>query len=50
MIDIIGKRYIFFGLSLLIIIPGLIVLAIWGFPLVNRLYRRLVGRSSLRIG
>jgi len=33
MIDIIGKRYIFFGLSLLIILPGLIVLAIWGFPL-----------------
>jgi len=33
MIDIIGKRYFFFGLSLLIILPGLIVLAIWGFPL-----------------
>jgi len=33
MIDIIGKRYYFFGLSLLIILPGLIVLAIWGFPL-----------------
>ncbi len=33
MIDIIGKRYYFFILSLLIIIPGLIVLAVWGLPL-----------------
>jgi preprotein translocase subunit SecF len=33
MIDIIGKRYFFFALSLLIIIPGLIVLAVWGLPL-----------------
>ncbi len=31
--DIIGRRYLYFGLSLLIIIPGLIALAIWGLPL-----------------
>jgi len=33
MIDIIGKRYWFFGLSLLVIVPGLIALALWGLPL-----------------
>lgn len=33
MIDIIGKRYWFFGLSLLVIVPGLIALAVWGLPL-----------------
>ncbi len=33
MLDILGKRYIFFGISLLLIIPGLIVMAIWGLPL-----------------
>jgi preprotein translocase subunit SecF len=33
MIDIVGKRYWFFGLSLLVIIPGMIALAIWGLPL-----------------
>ena len=32
MIDILGKRYIFFGISLLVIIPGLI-LALFGLPL-----------------
>jgi len=31
--DIIGKRYLYFGVSLLIIIPGLIALALWGLPL-----------------
>ncbi len=31
--DIVGKRYWYFGLSLLIIIPGLIGLAVWGLPL-----------------
>jgi len=31
--DIVGKRYWYFGLSLLIIIPGLIALAVWGLPL-----------------
>jgi preprotein translocase subunit SecF len=31
-IDIIGKRYLYFAFSLLIIIPGLIGLAIWGMP------------------
>jgi len=31
-IDIIGKRYLYFALSLVIIIPGLIGLAIWGMP------------------
>jgi preprotein translocase subunit SecF len=33
MFDIVGKRYWFFGLSLLVIIPGMLALAIWGFPL-----------------
>lgn len=33
MLDILGKRYIFFAISALLIIPGLIVLAIWGMPL-----------------
>jgi preprotein translocase subunit SecF len=33
MIDILGKRYLYFAISLLIIIPGMIILAIWGVPL-----------------
>jgi preprotein translocase subunit SecF len=33
MINILGKRYIFFLLSLLIIIPGMVVLGIWKLPL-----------------
>ncbi|HMN59754.1 MAG TPA: protein translocase subunit SecF [Anaerolinea sp.] len=33
MLDILGKRYIFFGLSLLLIIPGLVVMAVFGLPL-----------------
>lgn len=33
MIDIVGKRYWFFGLSLAIIVPGLLALALWGLPL-----------------
>ncbi|MBI3761851.1 MAG: protein translocase subunit SecF [Chloroflexi bacterium] len=33
MFDIVAKRYWFFGLSLLVIVPGLIGLAIWGLPL-----------------
>ncbi len=31
--DFVGKRYGWFGLSLLIIVPGLIALALFGFPL-----------------
>lgn len=31
--DILGKRYIFFLVSLLLIIPGMVVLSIWGLPL-----------------
>ncbi len=31
--DIVGKRYLYFGISLLVIIPGMIALAIWGLPL-----------------
>jgi len=31
--NIIGKRYLFFALSLLIIVPGMLALAIWKFPL-----------------
>jgi preprotein translocase subunit SecF len=33
MIDIVGKRYWFFGLSLIIIIPGLLAIVSWGLPL-----------------
>jgi preprotein translocase subunit SecF len=33
MLDILGKRYIFFGISLLLIVPGMIVMAIFGLPL-----------------
>ncbi len=33
MINIIGKRYYFFALSFLFILPGLIVMAIWGLVL-----------------
>ncbi len=33
MLDILGKRYIFFALSLFLIIPGLIVIAVSGLPL-----------------
>lgn len=33
MFDIVGKRYWFFGLSALVILPGLAALLAWGFPL-----------------
>jgi preprotein translocase subunit SecF len=33
MIDILSKRYLYFAISLLVIIPGLIVLAVRGLPL-----------------
>ena len=33
MLNIIGKRYFFFALSLFMIIPGLVIIAIEGFPL-----------------
>jgi preprotein translocase subunit SecF len=33
MLDIVGKKYYFFGLSLLVIIPGLIALILWGMQL-----------------
>jgi preprotein translocase subunit SecF len=32
MIDIVGKRYLFFGLSLLVIVPGMLALLLWGLP------------------
>ncbi len=31
--NIVGKRYLYFAISLIIIIPGIIGLAIWGLPL-----------------
>ncbi|MEK6222159.1 MAG: protein translocase subunit SecF [Chloroflexota bacterium] len=31
--DIVGKRYFYFGISLILIIPGLIGLSLWGLPL-----------------
>jgi preprotein translocase subunit SecF len=33
MLDILGKRYIFFAISALLILPGLVIMAIWGLPL-----------------
>ncbi len=33
MTDIVSRRYWYFGLSLLVIVPGLISLALWGLPL-----------------
>ncbi|HEY62929.1 MAG TPA: protein translocase subunit SecF [Anaerolineae bacterium] len=33
MINIVKNRYLYFGLSLLVIIPGMITLIIWGLPL-----------------
>ena len=33
MTDIVGKRYWYFALSLLVILPGMISLAVWGLPL-----------------
>lgn len=32
-LDILGKRYLFFAISAVLILPGLIVMAIWGMPL-----------------
>ncbi|HKY83465.1 MAG TPA: protein translocase subunit SecF, partial [Anaerolineales bacterium] len=32
MIDIVGRRYLYFAISALVILPGLIALAIWGPP------------------
>jgi len=33
MLDIVGKRYWYFALSLIIIIPGIIALILWGLPI-----------------
>lgn len=33
MLDILGKRYIFFLISLVLIVPGLVIISIWGLPL-----------------
>ena len=33
MFQIIQRRYLYFAISLLIIVPGLIGLAVWGLPL-----------------
>lgn len=33
MINIVKRRYIFFGISLLVIIPGMLALLLWGLPL-----------------
>jgi preprotein translocase subunit SecF len=33
MLQIVKRRYLFFGISLLVIIPGLIALLVWGLPL-----------------
>src|SRR5512143_1730408 len=33
MIDIVKRRYLYFGISLLVIVPGLLALLVWGLPL-----------------
>ena len=33
MLNIVKRRYLFFGISLVVIIPGMIALALWGLPL-----------------
>ncbi len=33
MLNIVGRRYWYFGLSLLVMIPGLLALGFWGLPL-----------------
>lgn len=33
MLNIVQRRYLFFGISLLVIVPGIIALLIWGLPL-----------------
>ncbi len=33
MLNIVKRRYLYFGISLLVILPGLIALAVWGLPL-----------------
>jgi preprotein translocase subunit SecF len=33
MIDIVKHRYLYFGISLLVILPGMLALLFWGFPL-----------------
>jgi preprotein translocase subunit SecF len=33
MLQIVKRRYLFFGISLLVIVPGLIALIVWGLPL-----------------
>ena len=33
MIDIVKRRYVYFGLSLLVIVPGMLALLVWGLPL-----------------
>jgi preprotein translocase subunit SecF len=33
MLNIVKRRYLFFGISLLVIIPGMIALIVWGLPL-----------------
>jgi preprotein translocase subunit SecF len=33
MIDIVKRRYLYFGISLLVIVPGMLALLVWGLPL-----------------
>ena len=46
MIDIVGKRYWFFALSILVIVPGLIAILVWGLPLAID----FTGGSLLELG
>ena len=36
MYDIIGKRYIYFLISLIVIVPGIFALVVWGLPSVRK--------------
>jgi preprotein translocase subunit SecF len=46
MIDVVARRYWYFALSLLIILPGMAALAMWGLPLAID----FTGGSLLEIG
>ena len=45
MIDLIGKRYYYFLISLIVIVPGVIALIVWGLPLAID----FTGGSSLEV-
>ena len=50
MLDIVKRRYLYFAISLTVIIPGLIALIIWGLPLAHRLFGRQPAVCDLPAG